>query len=289
MFVLLWLNSHLVLFDSQHAWVVYSRQSLLFTRLARHGLATCWLFRDFVLDVSWVQSVWLLWFRVLCSVSGCFCTADLWAWSSSEAVLSEPTETITHIWNWASSWFLYNLWQEGQSRDGARGRSITAMLNIVTGWSLGSSFPAHPMLRRGFTLHGCVWCHGRRPPAGLSPQFQWGQTSCDPAARPRRLWMKPSSLPLSMATIISNKEKRRARPLSCSPCTRLPGRFPLWSASVPRWSEELNGSRNAAHAPHISLMDSDTGHLSGGHESTTTQPELFHLIHVCYDAQAERD
>lgn len=223
-----------------HVLFIHGNQ-LLFTRLARHGLATCWLFRDFVFTETWAESsqcdcsgsvfrVPCSVFWVLGSVSGCFCTADLWAWSSSEAVLSEPTETITHIWNWASSWFYYNLWQEGQSRDGERGRSITAMLNIVTGWSLGSSFPAHPMLRRGFTLHGCVWCHGRGPPARLCPQLQWGQTSCDPAARPRRLWMKPSSLPLSMATIISNKEKRRACPLSCSPCTRLPGLFPLWSS-----------------------------------------------------------
>lgn len=94
--------------------------------------------------------------------------------------------------------------------------------------------------------------------------------------------MKPSSLPLSMATIISNKENRRACPLSCPP----PHTF-AWTVSS---LVELNGSRNAAHAPHISLMDSaqQTSLPFGGHESTTKRPEHFHLLHV-HDERDEEE
>lgn len=123
MFVLSWLNSDLLISHifSKHCcmtvlcirvlrtiypyWYSYSRSGGLATR----QLLTCskWF-------CDWVSGTPL----VLCS--GSFCTAELSAWSSSGAVLSEPSETVTRIWNRASSWFLYDLWQERQRRDGER-------------------------------------------------------------------------------------------------------------------------------------------------------------------------
>lgn len=76
----------------------------------------------------------------LVQYSGSFCTADLWVWNFSG--LSEPRETIMHIWNRASSWFLCNLWQEGRNRDGDRDRFKTVALNIVTRRSPGPPFSA---------------------------------------------------------------------------------------------------------------------------------------------------
>lgn len=100
------------------------------------------------------------------------------------------------------------------------------MLNIVTRQSLGSPFSALPMLRRGFTRHGCMctvtvgagrrkgaWCRGTDMITAL--QFQWDQTSFDPKFGQRYVgWSLPSFL--SMTTIISNKEKWQNLVLSVS-------------------------------------------------------------------------